>query len=666
MTFLFALLPLLLWTALWSLGGWLIAISAFRAPRREAWMIGLGLGLTLQAWFANLLSHLLPVPLSFWIGAALTFGLGLIFALPSLRSRQGDKWIPIAGQWLVLAFLIWAFYAIGRGLAIFDDYQNVPTVSLMATGDIPPHFALDPRLSFGYHYLLLLIAAQIMRLGGIAPWNALDFARAVAFGFSLMYIYLWTWRMTRSRVAATLGSIFTAFAGGVRWLLLFLPRSFVETLSGHVTLIGSAEQTVSTLADGMILPWDIDGGGPFPFPFAYANGVNSPSVMVHGGTGLLGLVIVALILLLYRRWRDWRGGVVMTALLASLAMVSESGFLILFANLGIALVAFWLINRKVSLPRSVLAWGIVLATGFVVALFQGGVLTDILRDQLGGPVGRTSYHTFEFGFSWPPSVVSGHLGVLSLGDPYQLLAALLEIGPQILVLPLAIVWGVKMLRAQRWWEAGLIAGIITSLPALFIQYSGTAGITANIRLLNGLLLPTLLYAVPLLWIWAKRRSEKARVGVLLAGLISVFGGLMLFGIELVAAQKPIFPTFIHEMDAQMLEAHWNQLEPGVLVFDPYPTRAVTVFGRYTDSNETWYVPKSEWDKLAAAPDPFALHAAGFDYIYFGIEYWENLPPAYQSALQATCVRLVDERTGYRSEKDYRKSFRRLLDIRACE
>jgi hypothetical protein len=30
------------------------------------------------------------------------------------------------------------------GLAILDDYQNLPTTALIATGDIPPHFPLNP------------------------------------------------------------------------------------------------------------------------------------------------------------------------------------------------------------------------------------------------------------------------------------------------------------------------------------------------------------------------------------------------------------------------------------------------------------------------------------------------------------------------------------------
>ena len=66
---------------------------------------------------------------------------------------------------------------ISRGLAIFDDYAHLPTISIMATGEIPPQFALNPDIPYSYHYFLLLFGAQIISLTGIMPWTAWDIAR---------------------------------------------------------------------------------------------------------------------------------------------------------------------------------------------------------------------------------------------------------------------------------------------------------------------------------------------------------------------------------------------------------------------------------------------------------------------------------------------------------
>ena len=67
----------------------------------------------------------------------------------------------------------------------------------------------------------------------------------------------------------------------------------------------------------------------------------------------------------------------------------------------------------------------------------------------------------------------------------------------------------------------------------------------------------------------------------------------------------------------------------------------TVFGRATDSSVTWYVPKPEWQALLANPDPHQIHAQGYDYFYFGIDYWNQLTPQQQAALAATvCQEII--------------------------
>ena len=60
-----------------------------------------------------------------------------------------------------------------------------------------------------------------------------------------------------------------------------------------------------------------------------------------------------------------------------------------------------------------------------------------------------------------------------------------------------------------------------------------------------------------------------------------------------------------------------------------------------------------------------LRAAGYSYIYYSIAYWEQLAKQYQDALSSSCVKVVDRANGIRSEKDYRKDYRILLDIRDC-
>lgn len=662
----------LLWLLAWASGGLLLVHAAFRPPRRFVLGAGLTLGAVTQVWFANLLGHVLPAPAAFWGGALLTLALGLGLAWPlSWDDLRRVVFLPASwGQAAALAFLVYIFTAIGRGLSLFEDYQNLPTISLMAGGDIPPRFALDPNVRFGYHHFMILLAAEITRLGGIVPWNALDFTRGLFFGLTLLLTYLWVGRMTRSRLAAFAGALFAAFASGTRWLLLLLPPVWTAALSKDITLLGSAAQSVPDLANGLTLPWAVDGGGPIPFPFAYINGIAPPLVLSHGSSGLMVAALLLLILLLYRFWRDWRGGLVMVILLASLANLSEHAWLAALFGLALSLIIHWIRARSLKIPPDFLPW---IWTGLASGLFaavQGGVVTEIVRGVLGpraGAAALDTYFTIGFSLNPRPTIISGHLGLLDLTNPPQLLAALLEIGPVLLALPIAAIWGWKMLRARRWWESAFIFGVgVIGILSLFLRYEGSAGVTATSRLFGNLLALLTLYAVPLLWTWTKPRAAPLKQSLLAAGFIAAFGGMMLFGIELIAAQKPVLPLAIRPMDVQIYNAYWDKLEPDALVFDVLPARAVTILGRFTDSNVTWYVPKESWIALAENPYPRALRAAGFDYFYYSLINWEIFSPEVQAALEDSCVKLVVQAEGFRSETDFRKSWVRLVDIRGCE
>jgi hypothetical protein len=363
-----------------------------------------------------------------------------------------------------------------------------------------------------------------------------------------------------------LGGLFMAFSSGARWLLLILPPSLVEQISGHITMIGSGKISGENLSDALTNFWQIEGAGPINFPFAFVNGLNSPNAMTHNGTGVLGILALMLVLMLYRRTNDFKSGAIVVILLAASALISEFGFLTLFPSLFLAVLVYLLVRRTRQIPRGAILWGVIVGAASFIALFQGGVLTVIAQDLITGLMGgaREGYHTFGMVFAFPPTVISAHLGTLSLANPAQLLVALFELGPVLLVLPLMFIWGLKMTRLQRWWEAMLVAGAATGVVVLFVQYAGTAGISANSRLLSNILLPATLYAVPLTWVWAKKRAETVRAGVIMLGLISLFGGLFIFGIELIAAQKPVLPFFIRELDARMSKKYWNQLEPATL------------------------------------------------------------------------------------------------------
>lgn len=647
---------LLVWVGLWTVGGWWLTLSAFNLRRNELALVGFTVGLVVETLLANGLARLLPLPLAFWAAAGLTFVLGL--GLAASRDVRRLLRIPIVpAQWLALVFLTYVFTSIGRGLALYDDYAHLPTLSLMATGDIPPHFSLDPSVPYGYHYFLMLFATQIMRIADLLPWTALDFSRGLSFALAILLAGVWVRRLTHNAFAGFLGGVLAAFGMGTRWLLLLLPAGVVASLGQNVQMIGSGLSSGPDLATALISGWGIDGSGPIPFPFAFVNGIYGPGVLGFlGANGLIDTAVSFSILLTFNRWRNWRGPAVTVLLVAASGLLGETGLVLSLVSWSVLTVIYVWRNRRLRLPSSLRQWWLVLLAGNLLGVFQGGAWTDLIRGWIEGA--QASYQTIGFALHWTPAIVSAHLGVLSLLDPHQLLIALLEIGPILLVLPLVCVWGVKAFRAGRWYEAAfVITGVIT-LGMVLVQFTGSTGVRNTSRLYGFVGLCSL-FAVPVTWRWVEHRSAALKTLASAIGLTIITGGVVLFGVELAAIQKPILSNFISDLDARMYKNYWNQLEPGALVFDSDPYRAPTVFGRPTNSSTTWFETKPEWKVLAAAPDPVDLRAAGFRYVYLDNRYWDQLPQRYQERLSDPCVQVVQV------YEDWKHDSRTLLDIGGC-
>jgi len=657
------------WGGMCFFGGVWIVRGAFRLRDNEEVLVGLGVGVALEIWLANLLGRFLPVPLAFWLAAGLVLAAGLALSLPLHSWKEATclfrmRILPL--QWLALVGMTLVLFAAGRGLAILDDYQNLPTTSMLAAGDIPPRFALDPNVTFDYHYYTLLFAAQVMRLGDLFPWSALDLVRAFALALSLLMGGLWMQRATRSALAGWLAVVFGAFNGGTRWLMLLLPEGILRRFSDHIQMIGSAGQSAPDFFTAMQGTWSVDAGSQWEFPFAYANGMNAPSIWTyHSGAGAMSGVLGTFILLTHNRWRGWRGGVVTAAVLAAWALVAETSLVRLLVGFGAVAVLFMALNRTWRVPRSLWRWGLVLLPVMAVAAVQGGVWSGLFSGLVGKISGAETgggYFTFGFQLMWPPAFLSSHLGFLSLTNPYQLLTILFELGPMFFTLPLVILWGIKAFRARRWYEVALIVMPILSLFTLVFQYTGNAGPTAINRVQSHLIgITTGRFALAALWMWMERRKAWVRAAVASVLFVACYGGFVLFGIELLSATRPINSTFIQLLDARVAKDYWNRLEPEAVVFDPGSWRAVTVLGRPTNSHLTWYQEKPEWPQLVENPRPGVLRAAGFDYAYLDYAYWNQLTPEIQQTYENSCARLVAEYEYDRFPYD----FRRLYDLKDC-
>jgi hypothetical protein len=661
-------LVVILLLALWTLGGWLILARTFNLAPEERGLIGLGVGLTVSTLLSNLLARFLPTTAAFWLAAVLTVAIGLVLAWPLKRDLfPHDSFQP--GQWAVFLIFVFVFTLMGRGLGIFDDHQNLPQISSMALGDIPPHFAFNPQVLWSYHYFLLLVASQFTRLAQAAPWVSLDFARGLILALALSFGGMLAYRLTQNRIVAALSTAFLYFVGGARWILLLLPARLLQVASSSVKLIGSGADTGVNLIVALTKYWDIQGLGPLPFPFMYGSGLDPSLVMSHAGYGA-SMVMLALLLVLLAGTIDrkrWTSDAVLAVVLAALALANEVTFAFLCVGLAFSALLWVIKNRSLRLPASVWKWAPALMGGVLLAMMQGGVVTGVLANTIGRLAGSQTASFYKVSFALRlPTVLSAHLGTLSLLNPIQWFVILAETGLVIFALPWVLKYGWRLVKAEKWLEAAWIFSVIPSLLTIFFEYTGNAGPTALSRMTAHFLMVLKIYAVPVLWLWARERSDTIKTALLGWGLAASLSGLALSSLQIAAMPAPVSTEFLDNLDAKMYAQHWGKLDANALIFDTSVTRATSVLGLHTLSatnNGAEYGPPTDptWLALEADPDPYRFNAAGFRYIYYDLPNWRK----HSTRFEQPCVIKLDEmqETGADGKVS---EMRVLLDVGNCK
>lgn len=653
----------LLLSLAWSAGGWLLVARGFGLKSRERLLAGAAAGLLLFIVVSNLLARAMPLPAAFGTAALAILGAGVLsHALP------GAGRTPLRGDlrhlWLLAGFVLaaLAFQSVQRGLALFDEYLHLPLVSVMATGDIPPHFFLNPAQPFAYHYGLQIWAASMVRLAGFFPWSAFDLSRAMALALTACLAWLWFRRTVRSEIAALVSAAVLLVAGGSRWLLLFLPARLLAELSRHVDLINTGANTASTLVEALGRPWTLEGGGLVPFPFAFHNGIFVPLVFSLGSTGAMPHFTVLLLLLLAARIKPgWRSAAITALLLASLALSAEHLFVLLW--LGLAGLGLWSVVRRGESRRSHPSprwWAGVLGASGVLAIVQGGFLTVAAQrvwEGLARLQASVVSNYYGFALRWPPALASAHFAELSAGDGWQMLALLAELGPGLLLAPLVTLYAWRQARVGRWMRAGLgIAAALSFVAAWFIRY----GVDRSMTRLPATSL-WLWLALGLPWVWLARPARSGVATALVAGFVAVvsLGGVTIGAIELTSIPTPQYSYFLEAMDAEMSARYWDRLPDRAQVLDRVAPRSVTLFGRPSTSFAGIYDSLPEWRALVANPASAEVARAGYAFVYFDQGWWGDLDPSVRATYKNPCVSLVDEVVWKNVQ------FRRLYDVRGC-
>ena len=321
-----------------------------------------------------------------------------------------------------------------------------------------------------------------------------------------------------------------------------------------------------------------------------------------------------------------------------MALGNEVTFAFLYLGLAFAALTWIIQKRSLRLPHSLWIWVGLMFIGGILALIQGGMFTEIARGWVDRQVSGGGSTYFKVGFALGlPTVLSAHLGYLSLLNPLQWVAILGETGLAVFALPWVLKQLPGMTRDENWLEAAWIGSIIVSLLMVFVQYTGNAGPTAASRMQAHFLTVVKIYAVPLIWLWASQRGDNVKAAMFAWGLATIFSGISLFGLQMAAMPNPVYAIYLEPLDAQMFTRQWDRLLPGTMVYDPVYPRAATIFGRPIRSSVTMGETLPEWNNLEENPDPYQLKTAGYDYLYVDLKYLTK----YAGVIQKSCIHQID-------------------------
>ena len=652
----------LLLSGVWCTGGWLISAHLFQLRSRERLFTGIASGLLLFIFFSNLMAHFFELSTAFWIAALIILLLGLF----SAWWAKAKTWFPVKDlsvweQMFGFSGFFLIFTLINFGLALFDDYSNLPLVSMIATGDVPPHFYLNPEVTLDYHYGMHLFAASMVRIAGLFPWAALDISKSLAISLTMLLSWLWFRRYLGGKWSWLWAGLLILFAGGARWLLLFVPVDLLERMSANIQLMGSALETGPDLHSILISPWAIEGDGPLPFPFAFISGMSRPLTLSMGGNSALPMLSLFLLLLLARRRWEPIQGLIYGLLLATLALLSEHHFAIIWAGIVLAVLIYCFYKRAI---RPFFEWAWILVPSIILALLSGSALTSSFQQsiaQLTGQAQSSGIWMPSVTIRWPPALLSAHLGTLSLTDPGQILIALCEMGPVLLLAPWVIWYTLGYIRSGKLVMAGLslmaLGGFFVPVFLRFTErdrelarFTGTA---LSIWMILGL---------PYLWFALQKGRKALRYSIIAGYAIAILGGLALLPSQLVAIAVPQASYYIEEPDVWMSQEYWNQLPPASQVLDlAYPYRPAVVLGRSAGkAYQSVYIPFPKFRTLVENADPVEIAASGYAYVYMDRQTWKALKTEQKRGFQQPCVKTVSEK------KTSLGDFRRLLDIASCK
>lgn len=451
-----------------------VASSLFLRERKISILIPFSIlvGLGGYMFFVNAISYLVPIKQTIW----LVLVVFCIFAVYQIYTKGMEYFSPVIDftkKELKILFGLALLVSTISGIVQLrafdpDDRSHLIAASTISEGNFPVMSPMDPDSRLPYHYGPDLLSGAMHNVTGIPLLQNYDVQIFFFSGVTFLLAFILAFGISGNFYVSIVAALFFFYGGSS----LFLNAANGFSPLYHKYVLGENVVGAWKFIADMVLP---------QLNHFYAYGIRS-----H--TTAMGMPIMLAVIYLYFQFVDTRkaqikNGIIIGLFLGSIALSLETSFVILSFVLGLTLL--WRIYLLIKSKDSVVKQGYVrsikllvsmLVTGSIVAILQGGLITNVFLD--GKIINKGQTFTLNHSPLLIPTLGLQEPGVQMTYSPVLGPVFLKEFGLLLILFPIAL----YIFRRDKKVLFLSVVGIVAFLLPFAVVYILTPG--AMLRLFS--------------------------------------------------------------------------------------------------------------------------------------------------------------------------------------
>ncbi|KKR49071.1 MAG: hypothetical protein UT86_C0001G0043 [Candidatus Magasanikbacteria bacterium GW2011_GWC2_40_17] len=500
------LIKLLFFWGVIFLSGWFF-VRKFFSEKRIYTLLPLAalFGTVIYLFILNVISYFVSIKISFYLVFAVLFVFDLLIYF--LSRKENNLVLGLPKKNFLFLCLVALVIMVSSGLvalrALEYDDLALGHINLSATiseGNFPVKFILNPSSLYAYHYAPDLLTATIYKTTGLPIEFGYDVQIFIFSGLIFLMGFLLIYELT-SNFKISLGAAFLMlFGGGLNFFKIF------------AGLLG--------LYQKFILHQNVFAPFKFVSSTIDASLVNPVISTIHNHSNAMGvpifLAIVYLYFYIFKNEKVWlRISLLSGFLFGFLALATETYFAVLGTVFLVYPFFLFLIYRdRGQFKKMIRISGLILLVGLPIAIFQGGIITEYLKNNL-------IFKLFSFQTNLPSENL---LRDVFVGQPFNFFGLFVDMAIPLIIFVPALFY-LKQYRKELSFFVLFI--VVSFLPPFLIKYNYTSEMKRFwfltlmfLSLITGWFLSSLIF---------KFKNENKKKLIWLTSLIfvlSVLGGII--------------------------------------------------------------------------------------------------------------------------------------------